>query len=136
MDAGKGFQLKTDILHVTHFIVSAWQQVTQSTIQNSFVKCDHMKKNQEGSDVTKVDGSGEDDITQDEGWVGLGASTPCVDFGVMCLWTRSLQHLVCCEWKKCVVWCGVVWCEVEVVWRRDKVIVAMTMRPSLNQCRV
>jgi hypothetical protein len=39
-----------------------------------------MKKNQERSDVTEVDGSGEDAITQDEAWVWLGASTAGVDF--------------------------------------------------------
>jgi hypothetical protein len=66
---------------VSHsLIVSAWQQVTQSTIQNCFVKCGHLKKNQEGSDVTEVDGSDEDDVTQDEDWVRLGTSTTGVDF--------------------------------------------------------
>jgi hypothetical protein len=50
MDTGKGVQLKIDILQAIHFNVSAWQQVTQSTIQNWFVKCGHMKKNEEGSD--------------------------------------------------------------------------------------
>jgi hypothetical protein len=44
MDAGKGVQLKIDILRAIHFIVLAWQQVTQSTIQNCFVKCGHLKK--------------------------------------------------------------------------------------------
>jgi hypothetical protein len=66
MGAGKGVQLKIDILRAIHFIVSAWQQVTQSTNQNRFVKCGHVKKNEEGSDVTETDGSGEDDSTQDE----------------------------------------------------------------------
>jgi hypothetical protein len=32
----------------------------QSTVQNCFVKCGHVKKNLEGSDMTKVNGSGED----------------------------------------------------------------------------
>jgi hypothetical protein len=53
--------------------------MTQSTIQNCFVKCGHMK-NQEGSDVTKVDRNGEDNVTQAEDWVWLGASTTGVDF--------------------------------------------------------
>jgi hypothetical protein len=44
MDAGKWVQLKIDILQAIHFVVSAWQQVTQSAIQNCFVKCGHMKK--------------------------------------------------------------------------------------------
>jgi hypothetical protein len=39
-----------------------------------------MKKNQEGSDVTEVDGSGDDDVLQDEAWVWLGASSTGVDF--------------------------------------------------------
>jgi hypothetical protein len=66
MDAGKGVQLKIDILCAIHFIVSAWQQVTQSTIQNCFLKCGRVKKNQDGSYVTEVNRSGEDDVTQDE----------------------------------------------------------------------
>jgi hypothetical protein len=52
MDAGRGLQLKINILCTIHFIVLAWQHVTRSTIQNCFVKCDQVKKNQEGSDVT------------------------------------------------------------------------------------
>jgi hypothetical protein len=40
--------------------------VTQSTIQNCFVKCCDVNKNQGGSDATEADGSGEDDVTQDE----------------------------------------------------------------------
>jgi hypothetical protein len=36
MDARKGVQLKIDILGSTYFIVSSWEQVTQSTIQNCF----------------------------------------------------------------------------------------------------
>jgi hypothetical protein len=80
MDAGKGVQLKINILWAIHFIVLAWQKVTQSTIQNCFVKCDHMEKNEEGSDVTEIDGSGEDDGPQDEDWVRLGASTAGVNF--------------------------------------------------------
>jgi hypothetical protein len=43
--------------------------VTQSTIQNCFVKCGHVKKNEEGSDMTEIDESGEDDGMQDEDWV-------------------------------------------------------------------
>jgi hypothetical protein len=74
MDSRKGVQLKIDILQAFHFIVSAWQQVTQSAIQNCFVKCGHVKKNEEGSDVTEIDGSGEDDGMQDEDLVQLEAS--------------------------------------------------------------
>jgi hypothetical protein len=39
--------------------------------------------------------------------------------------------VVCCVWKKREV----SW-EVEVAWRRCKVVVVMTKKPSLNQCRV
>jgi hypothetical protein len=39
-----------------------------------------VKKNQEGSDVTEVDRNGEDDVTQDEDWIQLGASTIGMDF--------------------------------------------------------
>jgi hypothetical protein len=80
MDAGKGVQLKIDILRAIHFTVLAWQQVTQSTIQNCFVKCGHVKKNEQGSDVTEIDGSGEDDGTKDEDWVRLGACIAGVNF--------------------------------------------------------
>jgi hypothetical protein len=51
MEAGKGVQLKINILCAIHLIVSVWQQVTQSTIQN-----------QDVSDVMEVDRSGEDDV--------------------------------------------------------------------------
>jgi hypothetical protein len=40
-----------------------------------FLKCGHVKKNEERSDMTEIDRSGEDDCTQDEDWVRLGAST-------------------------------------------------------------
>jgi hypothetical protein len=80
MDAAKGAQLKIDILWALHFIVLACQQVTQSTILTCSVKCGHMKKNEEGSGMTEIDRSGEDDGTQDEYWVQLGASTPGVNF--------------------------------------------------------
>jgi hypothetical protein len=53
-ETGKGVQLKIDILQAIHFTVSAWQQLTQSTILNCFVKCGHMK-NEEGSGVTEID---------------------------------------------------------------------------------
>jgi hypothetical protein len=72
MDAGKGVQLEIDVLCAIHFIVSAWQQLARSTIQNCFVKCDNVKKSQEGSYMTEVNGNGEDDVTQDEDWVRLG----------------------------------------------------------------
>jgi hypothetical protein len=39
--------------------------------------------------------------------------------------------VVHCVWKKYVVWC-----EVEVVWRRGKVMVVVMMKPRPNQCRV
>nr|CAD7410468.1 unnamed protein product [Timema cristinae] len=64
-DAGKRVRLKIDILQAIHFIVSGWQQVTQSTNQNCFVKCGHVKKN-EGSYLTEIDGSGDYDGMQDE----------------------------------------------------------------------
>jgi hypothetical protein len=55
MDAGKGVQLKIDILCAIRFIVLTWQQVTQSTIQNCFVKCGHMMMYLEGLDMTAFD---------------------------------------------------------------------------------
>jgi hypothetical protein len=39
-----------------------------------------VKKNEEGSGMMEIDGSGEDDGTQDEDWVWLGATTAGVNF--------------------------------------------------------
>jgi hypothetical protein len=105
METRKGVQLKIDILCTIHFIVSAWQQVTQSTIQNCFLKCGHVKKNQEGSEVTEVDGSGEDDVTQDEDWVWLGASTAGVDLDAC---VSVDQELATCGVLCMEEMCGVV----------------------------
>jgi hypothetical protein len=123
-------QLKVGILCIIHFTVSAWQQVTQSTMQDCFVKCGHVK-NQEGSEMTEVNRSGEDDVTQDEDWVWLGASTAGLDFDT---YVSVDQELTTC----CVLfmWCGVVWWEMQVTWRSGKVMVAMMMKPSSNQCAV
>jgi hypothetical protein len=91
-----------DILYIIHFIFSAWGQVTRSTIQNCFVNCGHMKKNQkdqEWSDVTDVDGSGEDDVMEDEDWVRLVASIAGVE-ALKCLSSRrnrSSRCVVCRE---------------------------------------
>nr|CAD7393516.1 unnamed protein product [Timema cristinae] len=65
LDAGRGVQLKIDILQAIRFIVSVWQQVTHSKIQNFFVKCGHVKKN-ERSDVTEIDRRVDDDDSQDK----------------------------------------------------------------------
>jgi hypothetical protein len=117
MDTGKGVQLKIDTLCTIHYIVSAWQQVTQSTIQNCYLSCGHVKKNQEGSDVMEVSGSGEDDITQDEDWVRLGASTAGVEFDAYMSVDQELAM------------CGVVGWGVELAWRRGQVmVVMMTMK--------
>jgi hypothetical protein len=78
--SGKEVQLKINILRAIHFIVSAWQQVTKSTIQNCFLKCGQVKKNEERSDVTEINGSGEDDSKQDKDWFRLGACTAGVNF--------------------------------------------------------
>jgi hypothetical protein len=44
-----------------------------------------------------------------------------------CLWTRSLRHVVCCVWKKCVVrW------EVEVAWRCKVVLVVLSFMEALR----
>jgi hypothetical protein len=132
MDAEEGVQLNIDILCANHFIVSTCQQVTQSTIQNCFVKCCHMKKNQEGSDVKEVDGSGEDDVTQDEDWVRLRANTAGMDFDA---YVSVDQELATCGVVCMKEMCGVVWWEVEVEWRRGNVmVVMMAMKSSLTQC--
>jgi hypothetical protein len=90
MDAGKRVQLKIHILYATHFIVPAWQQLTQSTIHNCFVKCGHVKKNEEGSDMTEVDGSGEDDGScKMKTRFGWGQTLLASTLMPMHLWTRS-----------------------------------------------
>jgi hypothetical protein len=109
MDTGKGVQIKINIMCTIHFIISACQQVTQSTIQNCFVKCGHVKKNQEGSGVAEVDGKGEDDITQDEDCVWLGASTTGVDFDVYVCVDQELATCVLCMEEMCGVVCGGKW---------------------------
>jgi hypothetical protein len=63
--------------------------VTQSTIQNCFVKCGHVKKNQEGSDMMEVNGSGED-VMQDEhrfdwGQAPLAWTLKLPTCGVLCM---------------------------------------------------
>jgi hypothetical protein len=107
MDAGKGVQLKIDILRAIHFIVLAWQKVTQSTIQNCFVKCGHVKKNEQGSDVMEIDGSGEDDGMPDEDWVRLGACTAGMNFDA---YVSVDQELTTCG-VLCVeeMWCVGKW---------------------------
>jgi hypothetical protein len=108
MDTGKGGQLKINILCSIHFTVLAWQQVTQSTNQNSVLKCRHVKKNQEGSDVM------EDDIMQDEGWIRLGTSTAGMAFGA---YVSVDQELSMCGVLCMEEMCGVVGsgCYVEEV---------------------
>jgi hypothetical protein len=83
-----------DILCTIHFIVLAWQQVAQSTFQNCSVKSGHEEKNEEGSDVTEVGGSGNGDITQDEDWFWLGASTAVLDFDA---YVSVDQELAMCD---------------------------------------
>jgi hypothetical protein len=76
--------------------MSLFRTVTQFTIHNCFVKCGHVKNNQEGSDVTEMDGCGEDDVTQYEDWVQLGQAPLVWTLTPTCLWTRNSRHVVCC----------------------------------------
>jgi hypothetical protein len=66
-----------------------------------------MKKNQEGSDVTEVDGSGEDEVMQYEDWVRLEASTAGVNFDTYMSVDQELQTCgeLCME-EMCVVGSG------------------------------
>lgn len=74
MDERKEVKMKIDILQAIHFIVSAWQQVTQFTIQNCFVKCGYGDRNEE-SDMSEVNRNDED-----EDWTQLETGTAGVDF--------------------------------------------------------
>lgn len=57
-----------------------------------------MKKNQEGSDVTKVNGNSEDDVMQDEDWFRLGATTDCIN--VHTCMSVDYERAICgVKWK-------------------------------------
>jgi hypothetical protein len=123
MDAGKGVQPKINILCAIHCIVSAWQST-----KNCFVKCGHLKKNQEGSDVAEVNGSGEEEVTQDEDWVQLRASIAGLAFDAYMSVDQKLATygVLCME----EMWCTGKW----KLRGGAMMVVMMTMKPSPNQC--
>jgi hypothetical protein len=103
---------------------------TSDPVHNPELFCEVWPREEESrrSDMTEVDKSGED-VTQDENLVRLGASTTGVDFDA---YVSVDQELVMCGMLCMEEMCGVVWWEVEVVWRRGKVMV-MTMKPSFME---
>ena len=62
MDAGEEVKLKIDVLQAIHFIVSAWQKVSQCTIENCFRKCGYADNN-EVPNVSVVNESVEEDVS-------------------------------------------------------------------------
>jgi hypothetical protein len=69
-----------------------------------------------GQTLLEIDGSGEDDGTQDEDWVQLEVSTAGINFDTyMSIDQELATYGVLCVWKKCVV----SW-KVEVARRRAR----------------
>ena len=60
MGSGKEVKKKINILEAMHYIMAAWQQVSQQTIQNCFCKAGH-KYQSEGNEMANDD----DDFSQD-----------------------------------------------------------------------
>ena len=64
MESGKEVQKKINVLEAMHYIMAAWQQVSQQTIQNCFRKAGH-KYQSDGNEMASED----DDFGQV--WEGL-----------------------------------------------------------------
>jgi len=54
MESGKEVKKKIDALEVMHYIMAAWQQVSQQTIQNCFRKAGH-KYQSDGNEMANDD---------------------------------------------------------------------------------
>ena len=61
MESGKEVQKKINVLEAMHYIMAAWQQVSQQTIQNCFCKAGH-KYQSDGNEMANDD---DDDFGQD-----------------------------------------------------------------------
>ena len=61
MELGKEVQKKINVLEAMHYIMAAWQQVRQQTIQNCFRKAGH-KYQSDGNEMASDD---DDDFGQD-----------------------------------------------------------------------
>jgi hypothetical protein len=62
MESGKEIKKKINILEAVHYIMAAWQQVSQQTIQNCFHKAGH-KNQSAGNEMANDDD--DDDFSQD-----------------------------------------------------------------------
>jgi hypothetical protein len=62
MESGKKVKKKINVLEVMHYIMAAWQQVSQQTFQNCFRKVGH-KYQSDGNEMTNDDD--DDDFGQD-----------------------------------------------------------------------
>jgi hypothetical protein len=54
MESGKEIKKKINVLEAMHYIMAAWQQVSQQTIQNCFRKAGH-KYQSDGNDMANDD---------------------------------------------------------------------------------
>ena len=61
MESGKEIKKKINVLEVMHYIMAAWQQVSQQTIQNCFCKARHKYQ----SDGNKMANDDDDNFGQD-----------------------------------------------------------------------
>jgi uncharacterized protein (DUF488 family) len=59
MESGKEVQKNINILEAMHYIIAAWQQVSQQTIQNFFRKAGH-KYQSDGNEMANDDDFGQD----------------------------------------------------------------------------
>jgi hypothetical protein len=61
MESGKEVKKKINVLEAMHYMMAAWQQVSQHTIQNCFCKASH-KYQSDGNEMANDD---DDDFSQD-----------------------------------------------------------------------
>jgi hypothetical protein len=54
MESGKEVKKKINVLEAMHYIIAAWQQVSQQTIQNYFCKAGH-KYHSDGNEMANDD---------------------------------------------------------------------------------
>ena len=54
MESGKEVKKKINVLEAMHYIMAAWRQVSQQTIQNCFCKAVH-KYQSDGNEIAKDD---------------------------------------------------------------------------------
>ena len=71
MESGKEVQKKINVLEAVHYIMAAWQQVSQQTIQNCLRKAGH-KYQSDGNEMANDD---DDDFGQE--WEELCRAQKC-----------------------------------------------------------